>query len=223
MTRYFSPELFKFLKSLKRNNRREWFQKNKERYEEELKQPMLRFITDLKAELQSVHAYIKVDPKPVGGSLFRIYRDMRFSEDKSPYKTHLAAHFHHRSSAKDVHTPGYYLHLEPGACFAAAGIWRPDAPTLLQIRQRIVQEPAAWRKIIRKIPELGGDSLKKAPKGFDAEHPHALDLKRKDFISSVPFTEKAVCSGTFMKQYLASCQKIDPLLVFLTDALGLPW
>ena len=141
MPQYFSPEVFKFLKSLKRNNKREWFQKNKERYEEELKGPMLQFITDLQAEMRSVSSYVKVNPKPVGGSMFRIYRDMRFSEDKSPYKTHMSAHFRHRSSSKDVHTPGFYFHLEPGECFAAAWIWRPDAPTLLLIRKRIEQNP----------------------------------------------------------------------------------
>ena len=97
MKTYFTSETFKFLRELKRNNRREWFQKNKDRYDAELKAPMLEFIRDLAPELKQVGRFIKVDPKPVGGSMFRIYRDMRFSEDKSPYKTHLAAHFHHRA------------------------------------------------------------------------------------------------------------------------------
>ena len=91
MSSYFTPKVFQFLKELKKRNQRDWFLKNKERYEEELKQPMLRFITDFNSELQKVSKHLRADPKPVGGSMFRIYRDVRFSEDKSPYKTHLSA------------------------------------------------------------------------------------------------------------------------------------
>lgn len=224
MTQYFTKEVFLFLKALKRNNNREWFLKNKQRYEEEVKKPILEFISDLGPELKKISPYFKADPKPVGGSLFRIYRDVRFSEDKSPYKTHLGAHFRHRSAGKDVHTPGFYFHIEPGNSFSACGIWHPDSPTLTAIRGYISRNPAKWKKALtKKLPELGGDSLKKAPKGFDPEHIFIEDLKRKDFICSVPFSETQMCSQNFMKTYLSSCKDMSSLMIFLTDALGLSW
>jgi len=123
---YFTPELFSFLKQLKRNNRRNWFLKNKDRYEEIARQPALRFISDLRFQLRSVSPWLVADPAPHRGSLFRIYRDVRFSSDKSPYKTHLAMQFRHAGSKEGVHRPGIYFHIEPGASFIAAGTWRPE-------------------------------------------------------------------------------------------------
>src|SRR5262249_17068758 len=103
---YFTPRLFAFLRELKANNSREWFQANKARYVEDVQQPMLRFIADFAAPLARISRNLEADPRPVGGSMFRIHRDTRFARDKSPYKTHLAAHFRHRATTKDVHGPG---------------------------------------------------------------------------------------------------------------------
>ncbi len=111
---YFRPELFQFLRELKANNEKEWFQANKHRYESEVKEPMLRFISDFAPYLRQISRHVVADPRPVGGSMFRIYRDTRFFKDKSPYKTTAAAHFPHRDGGKDVHAPGFYLHIEPG-------------------------------------------------------------------------------------------------------------
>lgn len=133
MSGYFTPASFKFLKDLKRNNNREWFEKNKPRYEAQLKQPCLHFITDLAAPLQKISREYVASPKPVGGSLFRIYRDARFSADKSPYKTHAGMSFFHgvakataRAGASNgmmgrLDAPVFYLHLEPGGCFIGGG------------------------------------------------------------------------------------------------------
>src|SRR2546423_8400728 len=118
---YFSPEFFKFLKGLARNNDRVWFQKNKQRYERYVLAPSLRFIKDAGAELRAVSPYLVADPRPFGGALFRIYRDIRFSKDKSPYKTNVAMEFRHPRGGKKTYT-GLYLHLEQGNTFAGVGI-----------------------------------------------------------------------------------------------------
>jgi len=106
--------------------------------------------------------------------MFRIYRDVRFAADKSPYKTHAAAQFRHRA-AKDVHAPGFYLHLEPGGCFVGVGIWHPDGPTLAAIRTALVADPPGWTGAIgdrafKRAFTLGGDALKRPPQGFDPGH-----------------------------------------------------
>ena len=124
MPAHFTPELFHFLTRLKRNNKREWFQAHKDEYESCARLPAIQFITDFAAPLYEISPYLMADPRSSRGSLFRIYRDTRFSADKKPYKTHLAMRFSHRG--KDVHSPGFYLHLEPGGCFAASGLWHPE-------------------------------------------------------------------------------------------------
>ena len=138
---HFAPALFAFLRELRENNNREWFQANKGRYEADVRDPLLRFIADFALPLHELSTHFVADPRPVGGSLFRIYRDVRFSKDKSPYKTQAAAHFRHERG-KDVHAPGFYLHLEPDDVFAGAGIWHPDMKSLTKIRDAIVANPA---------------------------------------------------------------------------------
>lgn len=106
-----------------------------------MKRPLLRFIADFDARIRMVSKQFYADARPAGGSMFRIYRDTRFSRDKSPYKTHAAAHFPHRAANKDVHTPGFYLHLEPGNSMGGGGLWQPDAPALKLVRDHIVERP----------------------------------------------------------------------------------
>jgi len=125
----FTPALFDFLRELKGNNNRDWFQTNKSRYEKDVKDPLLLFIADFADRVPEISPHIAAIPRATGGSMFRIYRDMRFSKDKTPYKTAAALHFRHESG-KDVHAPGYYLHLEPGSVFMGAGIWKPDGETV---------------------------------------------------------------------------------------------
>jgi len=220
--KYFDRDLFQFLRELKRNNNREWFQANKIRYENSVKKPMLEFIADFAPQLRKVHPRFMADPKPVGGSMFRIYRDVRFSEDKSPYKTAASAHFKHHKAGKDVHVPGFYLHLEPDQCFTASGIWHPDSPTLLAIRKAIVNRAEEWRKVRKKI-DLEGDKLTRPPKGFLADHPYIEDLKQKDFVTSIMLSEDQICSSTFMKALCSTYKQMLPLLEFLSKSLRLPW
>ena len=219
---YFTDELFGFLKQLRRHNKREWFQANKPRYEEVVRNPCLRFIADVAAPLQGVSPWLVADPHPTWGSLFRIYRDTRFSPDKRPYKTHVGMSFPHRGTKQKVHLPGFYLHLEPEGCFAAAGCWHPDNPTVTGIRSAIVSRPEAWKKAARNL-ELEGESLSRPPRGYPCDHPLVEDLKRKDFLASVELSEAHVCGPRFMAEFLAACRKLSPLVEFICEALGLPY
>jgi uncharacterized protein (TIGR02453 family) len=217
---YFSPPLFVFLEQLRRNNRRPWFLKHKPEFEELARQPSLRFITDLRWRLREISPWLVADPKPHGGSLFRIYRDVRFSKDKSPYKTHIGMNFWHASASETVHAPGLYLHLEPAGCFVAGGVWHSDARSLARIRDTIFSQPEEWKKAKRGML-LGGDSLTRPPRGYPAHHPFIEDLKRKDFVASFDLSRVQVCSGRLMEDFLRSARKMVPLLGFLSAAVKL--
>jgi uncharacterized protein (TIGR02453 family) len=222
----FGPELFSFLADLRANNTREWFAANRDRYEEQVLEPALGFIEAFAPRLAKISPHFRADARPSGGSLFRIYRDTRFSKDKTPYKTHTGIHFRHRS-AGDVHAPGFYLHLEPGAVFAAAGIWHPDTGTQRAIRDAIAGDPAAWKRAtggaFAKTYKLTGDSLKRPPPGYPPDHPLIEVLKHKDFVAETPLTEKTVTDPGFMDEYAGLCRTASPFLRFLCGAAGVPF
>ncbi len=224
---YITPELFDFFSELKINNNREWFQANKERYERYVREPLLQFVEDFGVRLAEISPYYVADARRSGGSLFRINRDIRFSADKSPYKTAAGIQFRHESG-KDVHAPGFYLHLEPGGVFAGMGLWQPDSRTLGLIRDGLVQNSARWLEIVsaetfKATFTLGGESLQRPPKGYDPTHPLIQDIKRKDFIASVPFTEADACAPDFIDRFSDVCRIGAPFVGFLTVAVGLPW
>ncbi len=218
-TTFFTPEIFSFLEQLKRHNDRDWFARNKPRYEESVVKPALAFISAFAPHLEKISPHFVADARPTRGSLFRIYRDTRFSHDKLPYKTHIGIHFSH-AKGKDIHAPVFYLHLEPGGCFAAAGIWHPDNRALTKVRTAIVNRPDEWKRARGKL-SLEGDRLKKPPRGFDPEHPLIEDLKLKDFVASVELTEDCICGSKFLRDYAAAARKMAPLVEFTTKALGL--
>ena len=216
---FFSPQLFEFLRRLKRHNDRDWFAKNKSTYQTVVVQPALLFIGDFAPHLTKLSSHFVADARPTRGSLFRIYRDTRFSPDKRPFKTHIGIHFSHLSG-KDAHAPVYYLHLEPDNCFAAAGVWHPDGRALAKLRSAIVAHPDQWKKIRLRL-ELDGDTLTRPPRGFDPKHRFIQDIKRKDFVASTALSEAQLCSGNFMRDFNAACRKMTPLVEFTTRALGL--
>src|ERR671918_1560675 len=144
----FGPELFAFLAELRENNDREWFAANKHRYEEHLLEPAMAFVDAFAPRLRKISPHFRADSRPSGGSLFRIYRDTRFSKDKSPYKTNLGIHFRHEQ-AKDAHAPGYYLHIGPGEVCAGGGIWHPNTEAVTRIREAIVADPKRWKHATR--------------------------------------------------------------------------
>jgi len=222
MESHFSSDLFRFLRDLKTNNNREWFAENKPRFERSVRDPFLRFIADVAPMLHGISPRFVADPRANGGSLFRIYRDIRFSRDKSPYKTHVAASFPHFGARKDWSAGGYYLHLEPRGSFAAAGLWHPDPTTLASVRNGIAERSKEWQAIRNKI-EVHGDRLTRPPKGFDANHKFIEDLKLKDFVTSVSYTDKQVCDPKFILEFATSCRTMSPLVRFITTSLGLEW
>ena len=224
---YFTPAFFAFLRHLKTHNTREWFQANKPRYERDVRDPLLLFIANFGPRLRRISPHFVADPRPSGGSMFRIYRDTRFARDKSPYKTHASAHFEHER-AGDVHTPGYYLHLAPQNVYVGVGIWQPDSGALQKIRGAIIANPSGWKqaasapRFTRRFV-VEGDTLKRAPQGIDPNHPLIEDLKRKDFTAGVRLTEKDALSPRFLDQFTELCRDATPFMRFLTTAVGLPW
>ena len=174
----FPADTIRFLKSLKRNNNRDWFNKHKGRYESAFLEPSLQFIDAVGQELGSLSKRFLAVPKKSGGSLMRIYRDTRFAKDKAPYKTNIGIHFRHEVG-KDVHAPGFYVHVEPGSVFLGVGIWHPEPKVAKQIRSAIVDDPAAWKKSARSKAftsnfKLDGDSLKRPPRDFRPRRHPAL-------------------------------------------------
>lgn len=222
-SKHFGPELFGFLVELTINNEREWFQENKEFYEGAVKAPLLGFIEDFAPELEKISPHFNASSK----SMFRIYRDVRFSKDKRPYKTHAAAHFRH-VIGKDVHAPGFYLHIEPGSVFVGGGVWQPGSEALARIRNYIAKNPKEWTKVVKapnfvKGTELHGSSLKRPPRGFDPEHPLIEDIKRKDFIALVPLKDSDMLSRNVVQQVANACQLVAPLNRLLCKAVGAPF
>jgi uncharacterized protein (TIGR02453 family) len=180
-TALFRPELFEFLRQLRRHNDREWFAKNKARYQQVIVEPALLFIGGFAPHLAEISPFFVADPRSTRGSLFRIYRDTRFSPDKRPFKTHVIRFFH--GSGKDAHAPVFYLHLEPENCFAAAGVWHPDNHALTRTRTAIVEQSGRWAKLRRKL-ELEGDSLTRPPRGYNPKHPIHRRHQAQSFVAT---------------------------------------
>jgi uncharacterized protein (TIGR02453 family) len=225
ITREFDPELFEFLTELGEHNDRDWFAANKARYEAHVLEPALAFIEDFGFRLAAISPHFRADPRRNGGSLFRIYRDTRFSKDKTPYKTNTGMHFRH-ARAKDAHAPGFYLHLAPGQVFAGAGIWRPDPSTANRIREAIVADSEAWRAATRASPftdtlELGGEQLKRVPPNLPREHEFAEDLRRKGWFGSIEMGQNVATREGFLDEYTHICEAAAPLVRFICGALQL--
>ena len=225
--RYFTPKLFAFLKDLAENNDRDWFKAHQDLYEEHVREPALEFINDFAAPLKKISPHFVADSRTVGGSLFRIQRDTRFSKDKTPYKLNTGMQFRH-NAAKDAHAPGFYIHLQPGECFMGVGLWRPETKIAYAIREHIDEDQAGWKRATRgkrftDVFSLGGDSLIRPPRGYDEDHPLIDDLKRKDFIASTRLTQKTITSDTFMEDFTADCKRAAPFMKYLCEAVGVPF
>lgn len=224
----FPKELFTFLRQLAKNNNREWFNDNKPRYRQFVVEPMCEFISAMGVRFEKNQWCFTADPRPHGGSMFRIYRDTRFAKDKRPYKTHAACHFRHEAG-KDAHAPGFYVHLEPGAVFFGGGVWMPPNPVLEKIRHTIVENPNGWKRIIsnatfkKRFGEIEGDALKRPPRGYDKEHPFIEDLKKKSFFVTQSATQKLAQSPQFINEVDRAFNTASPLMKYLLFSLGLPF
>jgi len=223
--RYFTHDTLDFLAALAANNQREWFEEHKPRYEATVRVPALNFISGIGADLAQLSPHFLALPKKVGGALMRVNRDIRFGADKRPYKTNIGIQFRHEVG-KDVHAPGYYLHIEPGDCFVGVGLWRPDASALGKIRDAIVDKGDAWvkardDKIFNQKFSLAGDSLTNPPRGYAKDHPLLQDLKRKDFIAIAPLSDAAITAKNFYPKVLEHFAAATPYMRYLCKALDL--
>lgn len=223
----FPKETLRFLKELQQHNNREWFAENKSRYEEFFIGPSLALIDSLKKPLDKIAPLLRVESKRQGGSLMRIYKDTRFSKDKTPYKTNIGIQFQHQSG-KDVHSPGIYFHVAPDECFVGAGIWKPESSVLRKIRTYIDENPIAWRrarqhKSFAALYELFDDRLKSVPRGFAKDHPLIDDLRLRSFIGSAPLSSKQVESPELVALIIERIKAARPLMTALCDALEVPY
>jgi uncharacterized protein (TIGR02453 family) len=221
-------DFFAFFRQLKANNNRPWFEANKERFKTSVQAPMSDFIAAMAPHLGKVSRHFVADPRPHGGSMFRIYRDVRFSRDKRPFKEHAACQFRH-AFGRDVHAPGFYVHIAPGEIFYGGGLWMPDAEALAKIRTRIAAKPEAWKKVVanptfrRAFGEIEGEQLTRPPRGFDPAHAFIADIKRKSFVAGADSTLAAASSPAFVAEVAAGMKRIAPLVEFLCDGLGVPF
>jgi uncharacterized protein (TIGR02453 family) len=227
---YFTPAVFKFLHELEDNNNRPWFEANKDRYINLIREPAKEFIADFSPRLTNISDHFIADTRTNGGSLMRPYRDTRFAKDKTPYKTNVGIQFRHEMG-KDVHAPGFYLHLEPGGCWAGVGLWNPEPKVAKKIRDRIFENSGEWKKTTRAksftdswaISYDDEEMLKRVPKEYGDEFEFADDVRKKSFTAGSKMTQKLVTSPSFDDELAKLFGKASGYNRFLCEAIGLPY
>ena len=225
----FTKRALSFFRGLARHNEKPWFEAHRDEYEAEVRQPMRELIEDLDARFAEFAPEIGGDPKR---SMFRIYRDIRFSKDKSPYKTHAACWFHHLNAARtvgaeaDAGSAGYYFHLEPGGrSMIGAGLWMPPRPQLNKLREAIAKDPRGFDKMARSIPNRFGGlddegALKRMPRGYPEDHPAAKWLRFQSFTSGRTLTDAQVTSPSLASFLAREYEALLPLVRWMNGALG---
>lgn len=230
--RGFSRGALTFLRQLKRNNRREWFQAHKETFDHEIAAPMKLLVEELDVRFGTFAPELHGDPKR---SVFRIYRDVRFSKDKSPYKTHAACWFSHRNASHGVGGEthgggaGFYFHLEPGGSMVASGIWMPPRPTLNRLRDSIAAKPAEFEKSMsatgfkRRFGKLSEEAmLTRLPRGFAPGHPAEPWLRYQSFTVHAMLTDKDVLDRRLADRIEKDYATMLPFVRWLNKSLGYP-
>jgi uncharacterized protein (TIGR02453 family) len=224
----FPKDFFTFFRELKENNERTWFEANKQRFRESVQTPMSAFIAAMAPRLKQISKHFVADPRPNGGSMFRVYRDVRFSKDKRPYKEHAACHFRH-SLGKDVHAPGFYMHFAPDEVFFGGGLWMPEAEALAKVRNAIAATPDGWKKVLgdrtfrAHYEGVRGDGLIRPPRGFDPDHPFIDDIKRKSFYAMHEASPKLARSADLVDDVAEKFRALSPLMRFLCKALDVTY
>jgi uncharacterized protein (TIGR02453 family) len=219
----FPKETFQFLSDLELNNNRTWFQENKSRYENDLLDPMLHYIAEYSRELKYFAPQFTADPRKLG-SIFRIYRDVRFSRDKRPYKTYTGCRFWN-ATQKSVHAPCFYTQLETSKVLVGAGTWMPAKEDLAAIRARIESKPELWQDVKDSLFKSGyldvrGERLKRVPRGFSALSIHSEDLKLKSFFVINECSVKQATQKDWMAHTRERFEAALPLLEFVCRAMG---
>lgn len=218
---WFTRDMFQFFVDLRLHNDREWFAEHRTFYDEEIVPRLQRFVTAMAPKLKKIAPSFVAEPKLVGGSIFRIHRDVRFSKDKTPYKPHASMRFFHRD-AREVTAPVFYLHLEPRNVFLGAGVYHPEPDALRTIRQALARDGRPFvRAVAASKMSLGGESLRRVPQGFDPEHPLAEHLRRKDFVLMRALTDAQATRADFLDVVAESYRAAAPLVRYLCGALEL--
>ena len=226
MTTYFSDASFKFLRGLARHNNREWFLAHKADYDTHVRQPFQKLLTDLQPVLAEVSPHYRADPKPVGGSLFRIQRDTRFASDKTPYKSWQGARLFHERG-RQVEAPSFYLHLQAGNCFIGAGLWHPESATQRTLRQFIFDNPGSWKTAAhaaafrRRFDLDDEEKLVRPPRGFPAEFEFIDDLKRKNFVAFRAVDDSVMLGPKLWQALAKDLAGLAPFVDYLCAALDL--
>ncbi|MDJ0790564.1 MAG: TIGR02453 family protein [Acidimicrobiia bacterium] len=225
---YFSPQVFTFLKEVAANNNKEWWDANKDRYITLIREPAKEFIEDFGPRLQAISEHFVADTRTNGGSLMRPYRDTRFSKDKTPYKTNVGIQFRHEMG-KDVHAPGFYVHIAPSDCWAGVGMWHPEPKVARVIRDNIHERPDEWKKATKSkaftdawtMEPAEDEVLKRVPKEYGEDNPYPDDLRLKSFTAGHGMTQKAVTSPDFDETLAAAYKKASAFTGFLCTSMGL--
>ncbi len=224
----FSPTALRFFRALAAHNDKQWFEAHRAEYETEVRAPMRYLIEDLNTRLTRFAPEIGGDPKR---SMFRINRDIRFSKDKSPYKTNAGCWFHHRSASGRVGaeanegSAGFYFHLEPRKSFVGAGLWMPPRPQLNRLRDAIAERPESFIEMTRRLPKRFGGLddtavLKRMPRGFPDDHPAANWLRYESFVGGRSLTDAQVTSARLPALLASEFEALLPLVRWLNGALG---
>jgi uncharacterized protein (TIGR02453 family) len=214
-------ETLKFLRALKRNNRREWFQPRKAQYDAQVRAPMIAIIERLAVDMRDIAPEIVVDPKT---AMYRIYRDTRFSENKTPYKTHVAASFPSRGLPKHEGA-GLYFHVAPDGVWVGGGMYAPQTAQLQAVREHIAANVKRLRAIVespgfrRNIGALEGERLQRVPRGFPKDHEAAEYLKYRQFLAGLELPPNIASSPTFYATLLTVFRQVAPLARFLNEPL----
>jgi uncharacterized protein (TIGR02453 family) len=217
----FSAETLRFLRALKRNNRRDWFNAHRDDYKAHVRQPMTAIVERLAIDVRSFAPELIASPKT---SMYRIYRDTRFSENKAPYKTHIAAVFPTRGLLKHEGA-GVYFHVSPDEVWIGGGMYAPAAPQLHSVREHIAANVRKLRAIVesprfrRQVGQLEGERLQRVPRGFPKDHPAAEFLKFRQFLAGAEFPASLATSPAFYKTLLAVFREVTPLARFLNAPL----
>ncbi len=219
----FPKEGIGFLKRLKKNNNRPWFQSHKDVYDESVKFPMQCLIASLSGRMEDIASEVEFNPKK---SIFRIYRDVRFSKNKAPYKTSITASFNWRGIKGPVESPGLYLHISPGEIFIGGGVYMPAGDQLKAFRKAIVDRPEEFLEVVedkrfkKEFKTLQGEKLSKAPLGFPKDHPMIEHLRHKQFFVGKEYHDEAICmEPRFLGVVVKVFADTMPLVRWLANAM----
>ncbi|MDR1075853.1 MAG: DUF2461 domain-containing protein [Xanthomonadaceae bacterium] len=226
MSTYFTQASLKFLRGLARNNERSWFHTHKPEYEAHVRQPFQRLLADLQPDLAAISPHFRSDPKTVGGSLFRIHRDTRYTNDKSPYKPWQGARLYHERF-RQTPAPSFYMHLQPGNSFVGGGVWHPEPEVQRRIRQFIFDNPGTWEKaarrpaLLKKFEFETSEMLVRPPRGYPPDFEFIDDLRHRNWVLSHTLDDAQITGPRLRSLLAADIKAIAPFMDYLCAALDL--